>query len=185
MLGAKSVPCVTPEAYLAAEEQSDVRHEYVGGFVYAMAGGTQEHNTICLNLAVALRQALQGGPCRVFMADVRVQFTIRGDEYDYYPDLIVTCDKRDTQPQFVLYPSLLIEVLSPRTERVDRREKLFAYQSIESLQEYVLVGTESKEVTLFRRANGWATERLADADASLSLDSLQVTLPLRDIYAGV
>jgi len=176
---------VTVEDYLAAEELSDVRHEYLGGMVYAMAGATRVHNQIAQNLVFHLRQHLKGGPCKLYMSDIRVNFAMKSDEYFYYPDLVITCDTRDTHPRFVRFPKVLIEVLSPGTERVDRREKLFAYITLESLEEYVLVGQEPREVTVFRRANGWQAEKVADVDGSLTLASLQVSIPVLAIYEGV
>ena len=176
---------VTVADYLAAEVASDVRHEYVGGLVYAMAGETLTHNQIAGNLYLALRRHLKGKPCRVFMSDIRVNFDLRNDEYYYYPDIVVTCDKRDTHERFVHYPRLIIEVLSESTERVDKREKFFAYTSIASLEEYVLVAQVRKEVTRFRRALNWKPETISGAKAKLSLESLRVTVPLSAIYEGV
>lgn len=170
--------------YLAAEEGSQIRHEYLGGLVYAMAGETLVHNTICLNLATSIRAHLKGGPCRLFMSDIRVNFDLRNDEYYYYPDIVVTCDKRDTHKRFVHHPKLLLEVLSDSTERVDKREKFFAYTSIESLEEYVLVAQTTREVTVFRRANGWKAEKFSGAKAKVTLASLKLTLPLTGIYEG-
>src|SRR5947207_8698456 len=104
--------------YLAAEERSEVRHEYLGGLVYAMAGETRPHNTISLNLATVLRQRLKD-PCKLYMSGFRVNFELRHDEYYYYPDVVVTCDPSDNEPRVVRYPKLIIEVLSESTERVD------------------------------------------------------------------
>jgi len=171
--------------YLAAEEASDVRHEYLGGLVYAMAGETRTHNTITLNLAFALRQRLKGKPCQLYMSDIRVNFDLRNDEYYYYPDLVVTCGKRDTDKRFIRHPNLIIEVLSESTERVDKREKFFAYTSIESLAEYVLVAQASREITVFRRVKNWKAETIAAAKATLTLESLGIKLPLSAIYEGV
>src|SRR6266508_990801 len=117
---------VSVEDYLAAEEKSDIRHEYLGGFVYAMAGETRAHNTITGNLYVAIHQHLRGGPCKLYVNDIRVNFLLQQDEYYYYPDLVVTCDPRDTHPRFIRRPKLLIEISSESTERIDRREKFFA-----------------------------------------------------------
>lgn len=171
--------------YLATEEASPVRHEYLGGLVYAMAGETLAHNQISQNLLFQLRRKIKGGPCRTFISDIRVNFHLRTDEYYYYPDLVVTCDKRDTHPRFVQYPKLIIEVLSESTERVDKREKFFAYTSIPSLEEYVLVAQTSREVTLFRKANEWKAEKISGARAKVTLSSLKLTVPLAAIYEGV
>ena len=99
--------------------------------------------------------------------------------------LIVTCDRRDNDKRFVRHPRLIIEVLSESTERVDKREKLFAYTSMASLEEYVLVAQASQEVTVFRRANGWKAEKVSGAKAKLALKSLKLALPLSAIYEGV
>jgi Uma2 family endonuclease len=171
--------------YLAAEEAGQVRHEYLGGMAYAMAGETKDHNTITLNLAFAIRQHLKGKPCQLYMSDIRVNFFLRDDEYYYYPDLVVTCDRRDNHKRFVRRPRLIIEVLSESTERVDKREKFFAYTSIESLEEYVLVSQTSREVTTFRRADEWKAVKSSGAKAKLALASLKMTLPLADVYEGV
>src|SRR6185369_12193361 len=176
---------VTVRDYLAAEAVSDIRHEYLGGLVYAMAGETRDHNQIAQNFLFNLRQHLKGGPCKLYMSDIRVNFYLREDEYYYYPDIVVTCDKRDNDKLFIHYPKLIIEVLSPSTERLDKREKFFAYTSIASLEEYVLVSQTAREVTVFRRAHDWKAEKASGAKAKVALESLNVTLPLPVIYEGV
>lgn len=176
---------VTVADYLASEESSDVRHEYLGGMVYAMAGVTRPHNQIAQNLTFNLRQHLRGGPCKIYMSDIRVNFKIREDEYYYYPDIVVTCDPRDTHERFVRFPKLIVEVSSSSTERVDRREKFLAYTTIESLEEYILVPQTGSGFTVFRRANGWRVEKISGDNADLTSASLQVTLPRVAIYEGV
>lgn len=171
--------------YLAAEKASQIRHEYLGGLVYAMAGETLRHNQISQNLLFLLRPKTKGGPYRVFISDIRVNFHLRTDEYFYYPDIVVTCDKRDTHPRFIRYPKLIIEVLSESTERVDKREKFFAYTSIASLEEYVLVAQAAKEATVFRRADGWKAAKVSGTKAKLPLKSLKLALPLSAVYEGV
>lgn len=175
---------VPVEEYLAAEEQSDIRHEYLGGVIHAMSGATRRHNGVALNLALALRQHLPGGHCRVYMSDVRVNLAWQEDQYFYYPDLVVTCEPGDNHPQFVRHPVLLIEVLSDSTRRVDQREKLFAYRTIESLQEYVLVEPERPDITIFRRAADWAGVKCAGEEAVVSLTSVGLELPLARVYEG-
>ncbi len=171
--------------YLASEQSSEVRHEYLGGLVYAMAGATPRHNAIALNLASTIRTHVKGGPCRVYMSDVQVHFRIRSDEYFYYPDVVMTCDERDRNQPFLQFPKLIIEVLSESTERIDKREKFFAYSTIESLEEYVLVSQTTAELTIFRRANGWQSERFSGLETSISLASLQTAIPLSAVYEGV
>ena len=171
--------------YLAAEETSKVRHEYLGGVIYAMAGETTAHNQIVGNLYMALRGQLKGQPCRVYVSDIRVNFDIRNDEYFYYPDVVVTCDKRDNHPRVIRYPRAIIEVLSESTERVDRREKFFAYTSIPSLEEYILVGQNPMEATIFRRSNRWKAQKLSSANAKVAIPSLKFSLSLAAAYEGV
>ena len=185
MSTAEKIDHITVEDYLAAEEQGDVRHEYLGGLVYAMAGETRDHNRICQNVAFALRQHLKGGPCQLYMSDIRVNFDLKRDEYYYYPDLVVTCDKRDDHPRFIRFPKLIIEVLSPSTERVDKREKFFAYTTVESLEEYVLVAQDTREVIISRRANEWRKEIISGSDAAATFASLGCTLPFSAIYEGL
>jgi Uma2 family endonuclease len=153
-----------------------------------MSGTSQAHNTIALNLASALRARLKGGSCHVFMSDIRVHLKLQSDDYYYYPDVIVTCDKRDLadhQSQFVEHPKVIIEVLSDSAERVDKREKFFAYSQIASLQEYLLVSQKTPEVIVFRRASQWRPEQVTEAKASVAIKALRLRLPLKTIYEGV
>jgi len=180
----ENVLTISVEEYLAGELQSRERHEYLGGVVYAMAGTSSEHNLISLNLASALRTHLRGRPCQVFMSDVKVRLQISQEDVFYYPDVMVSCDPRETT-YFKRFPQVLIEVLSPQTEKTDRREKFLSYIQIESLQEYVLVAQDKMEVMVFRRANKWQPEIARQPDESLRVASLDFTLRLDLIYEGV
>src|SRR5205807_1050685 len=108
----------------------DIRHEYVAGQIFAMAGTTDAHNLICGNLYAAMHGHLRGGPCKLFMADVKARLFVEGEHFFYYPDLMVTCDRRDTEPLYKSFPKLIIEVLSDSTERLDRSEKFWNYVQI-------------------------------------------------------
>ena len=184
MQTAEKTDFVSVENYLASEEANDIRHEYLGGLVYAMAGETTAHNQITGNFYLNIRQHLKDGPCKTYQSDIRVNFQIRGDEYFYYPDIVVTCDKRDTHERFVKFPKLIIEVSSPSTERIDRREKFFAFTGIETLEEYVLVPQKPGEFTVFRKANNWREEKIP-AENELRLESLQLSMPRSAIYEGI
>src|SRR5205814_5465958 len=127
----------------------------IGGIVYAMAGTTTDHNQITINLVLAARARLKGTPCRVFTLDIKLRLKIAQDEIFYYPDVMVGCDTRDTHKLYLSFPKLLVEVSSDSTERLDRREKKLAYQTIETLEEYLIVAQDRVEVTLFRRATNW------------------------------
>ncbi len=178
----------TVEEYLELEQTSEIRHEYLGGQVFAMSGGSKEHNTISLNIASRLRSDLRGGSCRVFMADMKVNIRVISQNKNiyYYPDVVVSCDS-DDQDRFSLnYPCLIIEVLSPSTEITDKREKLVNYRDLESLKEYVLVSQDETKVEVYRKDNqgNWLMQTLGKDD-ELHLDSIKLTLTMAEIYEDV
>ncbi|HXP63061.1 MAG TPA: Uma2 family endonuclease [Dongiaceae bacterium] len=173
------------EDYLAAEERSEVRHEYLGGAVYAMAGASDEHIALSMNLAFALRHDLQNSPCRVQMSDGRIRLRLAGEDVFYYPDVMVVCDPRDRDRYFKRFPKVVIEVLSESTEAIDRREKFLSYRQIETLEDYVLVAQDKMDVTGFARANGWQPVILRRPDEVLRLASLDFSISLRAIYDRV
>jgi len=111
-----------------------------------------------------------------------VRLRIANEDIFYYPDMVVTCDLRDTDEYYVNYPKVLIEVLSPDTERIDRREKFSSYTQIESLVEYILVAQDQMEVTVFRRANNWRPEVANQPQQQLRVESLGFAVPLSAIY---
>jgi len=171
--------------YLAGEEKAGDRHEYLAGEVYAMSGASARHNAICLNLASALHRHLVGGPCRVFMADLKVRLSFNDEDYFYYPDIMVACQPSDNASHFRTEPSVLVEVMSPSTERVDRREKLFAYRTLDSLREYVLIGQDTPEVVAYvRTEQRWSTQR-PDVAGVLSIPSLSFSIPVAELYRGL
>ncbi len=176
---------ITVEAYIEGEEISEIRHEYIGGQVYAMSGGSESHNLICGNLCSAIRQHLRGKRCKVFMAGMKLRFNIAADDIFYYPDLLVTCDPSDSEKYFKTKPVLIVEVLSPSTERLDRREKFLSYIGLPSLKEYVLVDQEKMLVTLFRQVNAWKPEHFSEGHSSLCLPSIDFKITLADVYEDV
>ena len=145
--------------YLSGEALSDIRHEYVDGHVYAMAGASKAHNIIAGNIFAHLRQQLRGSPCRAFVADMKVK--VEPSRAYYYPDVVVTGAEQDTAPDaprdILTAPILIVEVLSESTDNIDRREKMCAYGLIDSLQEYLLVDSREARAELFRRRpeGGW------------------------------
>jgi Uma2 family endonuclease len=178
----------TVEEYLQLEQTSEIRHEYLAGQVFAMSGGSKQHNLIAGNIYSRLRSHLRGGSCSVFMADmkVRIQLANQNKSIFYYPDVIVSCDP-DDQDRFSLnYPCLIIEVLSPSTELTDRREKLVNYRNLETLQEYVLVSQEEIKVEVYRQdtQGNWSLTILGKDD-DLRLDSIGLTLTMTEIYEDV
>lgn len=179
-------PLLSVADYLAAEERSTVRHEYIGGRLYAMAGSTAAHAAITLNIATALRRRLRsGGPCKTFVNDLKVQLRIAGEDLFYYPDVLVTCHPLGARDQFTRFPTVIFEVLSETTELTDRREKLTNYRQSDTLEEYLLVDQYRREVTQHRRSEAWAPLRFTAETAVIELSSLNISLPLAEIYEGV
>lgn len=177
---------LTESDYLALEESSDTRHEYVAGQAYAMTGGSQRHNRIALNIASMLLAALRGRPCQVFMSDVKL--SIAQDQSYYYPDAMVTCGQERqaaNESNLVSDPLLVVEVLSPSTESIDRREKLAAYRRLASVQEYVLVSQDQHFVEVYRREGeiGWRYLAYEPGDV-LNLASVEVEMPIAELYVG-
>lgn len=173
---------MSPEEYLEMELCSPIKHEYVGGYIYAMTGASDVHNFIALNLASALREHLKGSPCRVFMADVKVRLE-RADAY-YYPDLMVSCETA-SNAYYRAEPRLIVEILSASTAKFDAGDKRRDYQALPSLQEYVLVSQECMDVRVWRRAEaGWAATIYTDG-AVIPLTSVKLEIPIDRIYEDV
>ncbi|TAG97483.1 MAG: Uma2 family endonuclease [Oscillatoriales cyanobacterium] len=151
MVVSKSCTYVSPEDYLAGEKISPIKHEYRQGEIYAMAGASKAHVTVTLNVAILLRNHLRGTGCIPYMVDMKVMLDT--SSFYYYPDVAVTCDERDKNAaeDFICYPRLIVEVLSPTTAGFDRGEKFADYRASESLQEYVLINQEKVGVECFRR----------------------------------
>ncbi len=172
--------------YLESELTAEVRHEYVAGQVYAIAGASEAHNIIAGNIFAILRPHLRGSSCKAFVSDMKVKVRTQQAEIFYYPDLLVTCDPSDNAKYFKSNPSLIVEILSKSTEVTDRREKRLNYQMIDSLQEYVLLSQDEMRVEVYRKdSNGnWLFATLG-RDDDLVLDSVGLTLTMNDIYEDV
>ncbi|MDJ0648479.1 MAG: Uma2 family endonuclease [Xenococcaceae cyanobacterium MO_188.B19] len=177
---------LTVEEYLKSEQDSEIRHEYVAGQIYAMAGASEEHNLIVGNIFALLRPHLRASSCRAFVSDMKVKVKTQQADIFYYPDLLVTCDPNDNKKYFKTNPNLIVEVLSDSTQTTDRREKRINYQSLESLQEYVLVSQDEIKVEIYRKDNNgnWTVETLGESD-DLQLNSVGLTLTMADIYEDV
>ena len=173
------------DEYLAFEESGEVRHEYIGGEIHAMAGESEAHNTIVGNIFSALRPKLRGGLCRAYVEDFKVRLEIAREEIFYYPDVVVSCHPTGTERFFLRLPTLIVEVLSPSTENVDRREKKMNYQQTPTLEEYVIVAQERREVTVFRRADGWRPEVISAPESVVEFRSIKQTMTVAEIYEDV
>jgi Uma2 family endonuclease len=178
-------PKFTPEEYFAWEEQQLERHEYIDGEVYAMSGGTIAHGEIAGNFLVLLKTHLRGSGCKTLNSDCRV--SIVGATKYVYPDISVTCDDRDrTTSQYVTYPCLIVEVLSPSTEAYDRGNKFKMYRRNPSLQEYVLVSVDAIEIELFRKTEigDWRIINYQAGDI-VELKSVNFTCQIEQIYEDI
>ena len=177
-------PRLTADDYLVGELTSDTRYEYVDGEVYAMAGAGEPHNLIAGNVFAKLRQLVRGGPCRVFISDMKLR-VVDWDAF-YYPDVMVVCDAADDQTYFKQNPCLVIEVLSPATESIDRREKMLAYRTLPGLREYLLIAQDQRRVELYRRAadGGWAAAVVMEK-GDIQLACVNASLTLEDVYEDV
>lgn len=183
---AKQSDYISETAYLEGEKLAQVRHEYVDGKVYAMAGTSRRHNRIALSIVVALRQAPKDKHCEILSSDVKVRANKR--KTYYYPDVVVGCDPEDTNPYYLEKPCLIVEVTSKSTEWKDRHEKAVVYQSLESLQAYMLVSQEKPHVTLYYREDddgSWWVTAFEEADQVIPLKCPEMSLTLADIYEGI
>lgn len=143
-------PTMSASDFLAWDATLTERHEFVDGEVFAMAGAEDRHVTIALNVAMALRQHLRGGPCRTFMSDMKLHVAAANSYF--YPDVMVTCNEADhASPLVKSAPVLVVEVLSPSTAACDRGEKFAHYRRLASLQEYMLVDIDSRRTDLYRK----------------------------------
>ena len=171
--------------YLHGEQESPIRHEYIAGPVYAMAGAGEAHNRISLNIAFHLRAATRGSPCAVFISDMKVR--VAAHEAFYYPDVLLTCDPTDRESLYKAAPCLIAEVLSPSTEMTDRREKLLAYRTLPSLRYYLLVAQDRRLVEVYRREGdcGWRHELSDEGALAFDCGGLALRLTVADLYEDV
>lgn len=177
---------ISHENYLKGEEISPVRHEYIRGEVYAMSGGTQAHGIIALNLATLLRNHIRGTGCRAFVENMKV--LIESADVYYYPDVTVTCDERDrnSSNSFIRYPSLIIEVLSDKTEAFDRGDKFADYRQIDTLQEYILISQKEVSVECFRRNSSGRWELYTYSKGEeVHLASVDFRAPIAALYEDI
>ena len=196
---AQPKPIYTPEEYLNLERESDERHEYWDGEIFAMAGESPNHGTISTNLITELRQRTKGTDCRVFSKDMKIR---SGSDIDLhkslkgffsYPDIVIVCGAlrmHDKVKDVILNPQVVIEVLSPATEKFDRGEKFKRYrENLPTLTDYVLVAQNYPLIDHFRRGaedNGeWILTPVSDLEAIWKFKNLGISIPLADVYDGV
>jgi len=186
MIASPQQSYLTADEYLNLEARRDTKHEYIDGQVYAMAGASDAHVTIGLNLATLLRTHVRGSGCRVYIADMKVR--IESLNRFYYPDVMVTCDPRDLETStYKRFPNLIVEVLSDSTEAGDRGDKFVDYQELETLREYVLINTKRQRVECFRRNEQglWVLQFYTPQQTSFRLDSIGFEATLAALYEDV
>ena len=177
---------LTPAEYLQMEENSPIKHEYIDGYIYAMAGALDPHVTIAGNLFALLRNHVRGSGCRIYITDMKAR--IESLNRFYYPDVMVTCDQRDQEtPGYKRFPCLIVEVLSNSTESFDRGDKFIDYQNIETLQEYVLINSKRQRVECFRRNHEglWVLQFYTAEQNSFRLNSIDFEATITAIYEDV
>ncbi len=187
---AQPLPRLTPDAYLAFERASEVRHEYHDGLITLQAGASFAHTLLNANTIAALERTLRDRPCTVHSSDLRISIA-QGRRY-VYPDVTVICgepvyDPRDTAGETIANPALIVEILSPSTEAIDRGKKFHAYQQIATLQDYLLIAQDAVRVEHFRRFDThiWQIMLITDLDESIALPVIGGSIALADIYRKV
>ena len=178
---------LTPEEYLAIERRAEYKSEYYDGEMFALAGASEKHNLITLNIASTIHAALKEKPCKAYASDMRVRVPVVG--LYTYPDIAVVCGKAefdDAIKDTLLNPVLIIEVLSESTEAYDRGKKFEYYRMIPSLREYVLVAQDRRCVEVFTREDfRWIFTEAGRERDYVELSSIGWTLLLPDVYSKV
>ena len=186
MSTAEKMSPISIDDYLAGELDSRVKHEYIAGVVYAMTGATNRHNLIASNILGLLHARLRGKRCRAFNADTKIRILLPTHTRFYYPDVSVVCQPGSQSASFQEGPTVVVEVLSARTRRIDEVEKKDAYLTIPSLNVYLLVEQESATVVAWRRTEqGFIPQRYRGLDAILPIGEIETKLPLAEVYEAV
>lgn len=186
MPAAKKRNLLSIEDYLAGELISPVKHEYLGGVIYAMAGARNAHNLVASNAIIALGSRLRGKRCRAFNSDTKIRVRLPNQIRFYYSDALVVCRPNPQSDSFQDEPVVIVEVLSRKTRRIDEVEKKEAYLSIPSLAVYLLVEQEFPAVMAFRRTEtGFVREVYEGLDAIVPLPEIETDLSLAEIYEQV
>ena len=171
---------ISEAEYLAGEKIAEIKHEYIDGEVFAMAGASASHNRISLNVARKFGNHLEGKPCQPYISDMKVKI---GTKY-FYPDVLVDCSGLNDDSHVTQSPTLIVEVLSKSTRRTDETIKRIAYTQINTLLEYVLIEQDFVDIEVIRRRNGWQSEHFYLGD-SVTFEAIGLTLMVEEIYDRV
>lgn len=176
----QEVEWISEADYLQGELVSEIKHEYIDGVVYAMTGASKNHQRITGNVFSGLKAHLKTTPCEPFSSDIKVRV---GSKF-FYPDVMVVCEDDSDNAYYSETPVIIVEVLSKSTRRMDETAKKFAYQTLPSLQEYVLIEQDFVDVEVCRRSEGWVSRHYFMGD-SVTFESVGLILPVTDIYERV
>lgn len=186
MSTARITEFISDEDYLEGELVSAVKHEYIAGAVFAMVGARNAHSMIATNALIAFGSRLKGKPCRPFNSDTKIRVRMPDHRRFYYPDMSVVCDQNPLTDTFQDQPVLIVEVLSESTRRLDNGEKRDAYFTIPSLKHYILLEQDAAVAVVYQRTEQQFERReFTHPHDIITLDSLGVSLPLRELYEGV
>lgn len=173
-------PTISEEAYLQGELTSEIKHEFIDGEIFAMAGASKNHERISGNVYRKIGNFLDTSSCEPFSSDVKVKVGMNF----FYPDVMVVCNEQTEHPYYSESPTILVEVLSSSTRRIDQTIKRISYQSIPSLREYLLIEQDFVDVEVCRKNHGWLPQHYFLGD-EFSLDSIGIKLAVVDIYQRV
>jgi Uma2 family endonuclease len=174
---------LTVEEFLAIETGGGVRHEYIGGEMFEMRPPMPRHEVIVANLLGLLREKALPAPATLIASNLGLRLRVDETDLFYRPDLLIAGASELTLP-YVTDPRVVVEVFSPITEDIDRREKVLNYRRVATLEEYLLIAQRSPQVIVFRRDEDWSPIELTALDAVVEARSLELSMSLRDIYAG-
>jgi Uma2 family endonuclease len=180
MSAVKSIALTSVEDYLKNELTSEVKHELIDGYVYAMAGTSANHERISLNILRKFGNHLENNPCEPFGSDMK----LRINSNFFYPDVMVDCNFDNAEPYFTKTPIIIVEVLSRSTRKKDETIKLMSYINIPSLQEYVMVEQDIVDIQVIRRSEGWLQKHYFLGD-EITFESIGLTLSVEEIYHRV
>ncbi len=180
MLAIKPTDLINVEDYLTGELNSDIKHELIDGYVYAMAGASANHERISGNIYRKLGNHLENKSCEPFGSDMKLRINANF----FYPDVMVDCNFDNSEPYFTQTPIIIVEVLSKSTRKKDTTLKFISYINIPSLQEYILIEQDFVDVQVFRRSEGWLVRHYFLGD-EITFESIGLTLPVEDIYHRV
>ena len=171
---------ISEQEYLQGEMIADIRHEYIDGGVFAMAGASRNHSLLISNCVQLLTNHLQNSPCMTFSSEIK----IKTERCFFYPDVMVVCEDEQGHDYYTEKPTLIVEVLSKTTRRLDKTVKLAAYKALPCLQEYVLIEQDHVEIEVFRRSQNWLAEHFFLGD-SIYLDSIDLNVDVAELYRRV